>query len=85
MSPRVVKVESLANSQLRLFFDNGEVRVFDVLPYLEKGIFKELQAPHYFERVKPFFGSVQWPNEQDFGPDTLFLESTLESVWDIAG
>jgi hypothetical protein len=85
MSPKVVKVEALASSQLRLFFDNGEVRVFDVSPYLEKGIFKELQAIHYFERVKPFFGGVQWPNEQDFGPDTLFLESSPESVWDIAG
>lgn len=84
MSPKVIKVEALVNSQLRLFFDNGEIRVFDVSPYLEKGIFKELQISHYFERVKPFFGGVQWPNEQDFGPDTLFLESTLETVWDIA-
>ncbi len=85
MSPKVVRVEALENSRLRLFFDNGETRVFDVSPYLTKGIFKELQAPHYFNQVKPFFGGVQWPNEQDLGPDTLFLESTLESIWAVAG
>jgi hypothetical protein len=85
MSPRVVKVEALENSKLRLFLDNGEVRIFDVSPYLDKGCFKELKSHQYFKQVKPFFGGVQWPNEQDFGPDTLFLDSTLESVWDVAG
>jgi hypothetical protein len=37
MSPRVVRVEALSNSCLRLFFDNGEVRLFNVSPYLDKG------------------------------------------------
>ncbi len=83
MSPKVVKVEALENSQLRLFFDNGETRIFDVSPYLDKGFFKELQNSHYFKQVKPFFSGVQWPHEQDFGPDNLLLENTLESVWDV--
>jgi hypothetical protein len=85
MSPKVIKVEALENSCLRLFFDNGETRIFDVSSYLDKGFFRELQNIHYFKQVKPFFGGVQWPHEQDFGPDTLFLESTLESIWDVAG
>ena len=85
MSPKVIKVEALGNSCLRLFFDNGEIRIFDVFPYLNKGFFKELQNIYYFNQVKPFYGGIQWPHEQDFGPDTLFLESTLESVWDVAG
>ncbi|WP_008311610.1 DUF2442 domain-containing protein [Leptolyngbya sp. PCC 6406] len=84
MSPKVVKVEALEQSQLRLFFENSEVRRFDVSPYLEKGIFRELSNPHYFNQVRLFFGGVQWPHEQDFGPDTLFLESTLERIWDAA-
>jgi hypothetical protein len=85
MPPKVVKVEALENSQLRLFFDNGKTRIFDASPYLDKGFFKELQNSHYFKQVKPFFSGVQWPHEQDFGPDNLLLESTLESVWDVAG
>jgi hypothetical protein len=84
MSPKVVKVEPLETHQLRLFFDNGEVRHFDVYPYLDRGIFKELIDNRYFNQVKPFFGGVHWPHEQDFGPDTLFLESNLESTWEAA-
>lgn len=57
--------------------DNQEVRIFDTKPYLEKGIFQELKDLDYFQQVKTFFGGVQWPNEQDFSPDTLYLESTI--------
>ncbi|ASC71839.1 hypothetical protein XM38_027930 [Halomicronema hongdechloris C2206] len=84
MSPKVVTVEPLTNYQLRLFFDNSEVRRFDVSPYLGKGIFQELKNGYYFNQVKPFFGGVQWPHEQDFGPDTLFLESVFERSWEAA-
>ena len=32
-----------------------------------------------FNSVKPFLGSVQWQNGQDFCPDTLYLESVPET------
>ena len=84
MSPKVSKVEALPNYCLRLSFENGEVRVFDVTPYLSKGIFRALQAVDYFNQVKPFFGGVQWPKEQDFSADTLYLESVSESDLKVA-
>jgi hypothetical protein len=40
----------------------------------------ELQSIAYFQQVKPFFGGVQWPNEQDFSPDTLYLTSVAVVV-----
>jgi Protein of unknown function (DUF2442) len=75
MSPKVSEVEALANYRLKLSFDNGEVRLFDVTPYLSQGIFQALQSVDYFAQVRLFFGGVQWPQEQDFSPDTLYLES----------
>jgi hypothetical protein len=75
MSPKVSQVEALENYRLRLAFDNGEVRIFNVRPYISKGVFQALQAVDYFKQVKPFFGGVQWPQEQDFSADTLYLES----------
>ena len=84
MSPKVIKVEPLKYYQLRLTFSNGEIRRFDVTPYLDKGIFTELQSIDYFQQVQLSFGSIQWPNEQDFSSDTLYLTSQPEEKTAIA-
>lgn len=76
MNPRVVSVQPYPNYTLLLTFANGEVKAFDVKPYLNIGIFCELQDPNYFNSVRPFLGSIQWRNGQDFCPDTLYLDST---------
>jgi len=75
MNPRVVAVRPQPDYTLTLTFDNDEVRTFDVKPYLTIGIFRELQDQGIFNSVRPFLGSIQWQNGQDFCPDTLYLES----------
>ncbi len=60
---------------LVLKFDDGTLKRFDAKPYLEIGIFKELKDHNYFKDFRIAFGTVQWKNEQDFSPDTLYLES----------
>ena len=75
MNPRVKIVEANLNYTIILTFDNEEKKIFDVTPYLDKGIFKELKDKKLFNSVKAFLGSIQWKNGQDFCPDTLYLES----------
>ena len=77
MNPRVKKVTPLENYRLDLEFDNGERREFDVSPFLEKGIFKELKDKTYFSRVRVSLGTVEWPNQQDFCPDSLYEDSKI--------
>lgn len=77
MNPRVKKVQPLENYLLEFTFDNDEVRFFDVYSYLNFGIFSELKDQSFFESVMPFMGSVKWPHDQDFCPDTLYEESVL--------
>lgn len=78
---KVVTARANDDFSLNLTFDDGSVRRFDVTPYLEFGAFKELKDKNYFRRVRVAFGTVQWPNEQDISPETLYLESTvIESV-----
>lgn len=74
MNPRVVNVKPEQNFKLLITFNNGEKRIFDVKPYLEIGIFRELQNVSVFNSVKPFLGSIQWSNGVDLCPDTLYLE-----------
>jgi hypothetical protein len=75
MNPRVKQVYPNNDYTLLLIFDNGEKGIFDVSPYLEKGIFSQLKDWRVFNSVKPFLGSIQWGNGLDFCPDTLYLDS----------
>jgi len=75
MNPRVKAVRPNPDYTLTLTFANGEVKSFDVKPYLNIGIFKELKDLSLFNTVKPFLGSIKWKNGQDFCPDTLYLDS----------
>ena len=43
MNPKVTAVEPMDSYILRLTFENNDVRVFDVSPFLEKGIFQWLR------------------------------------------
>ena len=80
MNPRVKEVKPLPEYRLRLLFTNGEVRIFDVSPYLSKGVFQELRDLAVFNSVRPFLGSVTWTNGQDICPDTLYLKSISENT-----
>ena len=75
MSPNIIKVAPQDDYQILLSFDNGEVKTFDMKPYIDKGFFKQLKNKEYFNSVKPSFNSIQWPNGQDLSPDTLYLDS----------
>ena len=75
MNPRVKTVKPNPDHTLTLGFTDGQVRQFDVKPYLNIGIFRELEDIALFNSVKPFLGSIQWKNGQDFCPDTLYLDS----------
>ncbi len=72
---KVTGVRAMDDYQLELSFDTGETRLFDVRPYLDKGIFAELKDEDFFRRVRLAFGSIAWPHDQDFGPESLYVES----------
>jgi len=75
MNPRINSVKSNNDYTLTITFNNGEIKRFDVKPYLKFDIFKELKELSLFCSVRPYLGSIQWKNGQDFCPDTLYLES----------
>lgn len=75
MNPRVTAVKPNPDYTITLLFTNGETRTFDVRPYLDRGIFRELKDLRSFNSVRPFLGSIQWQNGQAFCPDTLYMDS----------
>ena len=73
MNPAVVTVKPESDYKLVITFENGEKRLFDVTPFLDKGVFTELKNVDYFQKVKVAFGAIEWPNDQDFSKDTLYI------------
>ncbi|MBE6051057.1 MAG: DUF2442 domain-containing protein [Clostridium sp.] len=71
----VKQVKPLEDFKLLLTFENGEARIFDMNPYLEKGIFKELKDIRMFNSVKVSFDSIEWQNEADMDPEVLYEDS----------
>jgi hypothetical protein len=77
MYPIVTSVKPEQDYFLTLQFSNGETRRFDVKPYLDKGIFKELKDASVFYSVHTDGLSVEWKNEAALCPDTLYFGSMV--------
>ncbi|MDR0560246.1 MAG: DUF2442 domain-containing protein [Prevotellaceae bacterium] len=75
MNPTVIDVKPQQDYTLHLWFKNGEEGIFDVKPYLDKGIFMELKDLSLFNSVHPDGLSIEWDNEAALCPDTVYLES----------
>lgn len=84
MNPLIESVTPQEAGQLLVRFVGGEERVFDVTPYLAKGVFAELADRSYFNRVTGHLRHVSWPHGQDFSHDTLYLRSVPASSLRVA-
>ncbi len=72
----VKDVKPLDNYHLLLTFENGEKRKFDMKPYLEFGVFRELKDISLFKTVRTSFDTIAWANEADLDPEILYQKST---------
>lgn len=76
----VVKVMPLENYCILAEFENGEKRIGDIKPLLERGgVFTSLKDIEIFNRVYVEYGAVTWKdhngNEVDICPDKLYMDS----------
>jgi len=77
----VKTVKPLSDFRIYVEVENGSKGIFDLKPYLDHGVFRELCDVHYFNQVGILFGAVTWPNEQDIAPETLLAEMLpVESI-----
>ena len=75
---RVSSVKVLDGHRLSLCFSNGQNRVLDMSPLLDKGVFKALRDESVFNDVKinPDFGCLEWKDgEIDIDTDTAYARA----------
>lgn len=67
----VKTVKPLSDYRLYVEIADGRKGIFDVKPYLNHGVFRELRNLDYFNQVNIVFGALTWPHQQDIAPETL--------------
>jgi len=70
----VKKVKPMSDYRIYVEIEDGRTGIFDLKPYPDHGVFRELKDEAYFNQVGILFGAVTWPNEQDIAPETLLAE-----------
>jgi len=74
----VKKVKPLNDYNLELTFENNEIKIFDVKPYLDTGLFKTLKDKDFFRMVKISYDTIEWPNKVDLDPEVLYEKSKVK-------
>ena len=77
LGPRVTDVVPNDNYELLITFNNGEKRLFDAKQLLDMKVFAPLKNKEFFRSVKVEFGTVVWPQDIDYCPDTLYAQSVI--------
>ena len=75
LGPRVTSVKPMDGYQLDIMFDNGERRIFNARPLLAYPVYGALKNKGFFDSVYVAYGSIAWPGDIDYCPDTLYQES----------
>lgn len=71
----VMTVKVHPGYRLELEFENGEHRMFDMSPYMEKKPFIRLKNSPFFNCAYIDYGTVVWPGDIDIAPETLYDDS----------
>lgn len=80
MRPRAIEVKPLEGYRLLIKFNNNEVKVFDVKPYLKYKQYSELKKIEIFNTVKIAGLSIEWSNGVDICPDELYNSSVTVNL-----
>ncbi len=71
----VVHVVAKPDYTLYLEFENGEKRLFDMAPLMDKKPFVQLKESPRFLQAFVDYGTVVWPGNIDIAPETLYDRS----------
>ena len=80
----VKTVRPLDDYQVYVELEDGREGTFDLKPYLDHGVFRELRDKSDFSRVDVVLGAVTWPGDLDLAPDAMHREIREHGKWIVA-
>ena len=74
LCPKIIDVEPLEDYNLKLSYETGEIKLFNVLPYISGTWYEELYNNDYFKSVHLISNGygIEWENGQDIAPHELY-------------
>ena len=72
LRPTAANVVAEPNYMIKVKFDNGEIKHFDLKPYIQGEWYGQLADEAYFHAAKTDGYTVCWPDGQDLCPDELY-------------
>jgi hypothetical protein len=81
LQPKITDLEALADYKLKIRYETGEEKLFDVSPYIRGDWYGHLKDPSYFRAVHILPGGwgIEWPEGQDIAPHELY-EASIEVI-----
>lgn len=70
--PKVIDVKPKKDYTIIVTYETGEIKTFDVTPYISGDWFGKLKDPDVFNTVRPCGDTVEWSGGQDIAPHELF-------------
>ena len=68
----VIKAEYLEDYKIKIFFNNGVIKIVDLGQSLNGTIFKPLKDVDFFKNFTIKFNTIEWENGADFAPEYLY-------------
>lgn len=75
--PRPQSVKPIADYQLEISFNNGELKRLDMTPYLAYPAFSALREVPLFMQARVAHNTIVWTDEIDIAPESVYIESQL--------
>ena len=73
--PRIKNVIPNENFELRIEYENGETKTYDITKQLEHEHYKNLRNIAYFMLAKNAEVTIEWPEGEDIDPNELYENS----------
>lgn len=70
--PKLINALPMSDKKVKLFYENGEVKMFDVKPFLNSPLFAHLKDEKKFQVLIQKKGYIAFDDRTDFSPQILY-------------
>ncbi len=81
MLHEVVQVKPTADFKVYVYFSDGKIKLYDVTPHLNKGVFKQISDPQIFQDTCTVMnGTLAWDVSGNFD-ETSCIDIDPETIY----